>query len=176
MMAKNIYFLLSLLLISPATLWAQQNPYAKFYGTWQLVAIYQQTEDGKKQNGYGDNPTGYLNYTADGHVMTIIVKDHRKKPVSTQITSEEALNLINSMTSYAGTYTIQGNKVVHHITVSWNQTWTGTDQIRNYEFREGFLFLSMLPYYNAVGKKTVITLQWKKLEKKRTNAYIMLKP
>jgi hypothetical protein len=32
--------------------------------------------------------------------------------------------------SYAGTYTVQGDKVIHHLDASWDQTLTGTDQVR----------------------------------------------
>jgi hypothetical protein len=36
----------------------------------------------------------------------------------------------DSMFAYAGTFTAFADKVVHHIDMSWNQAWTGTDQIR----------------------------------------------
>ena len=37
------------------------------------------------------------------------------------------------MFAYAGTYTADGEKVVHHVDISWNQSWTGTDLVRFYK-------------------------------------------
>jgi hypothetical protein len=34
------------------------------------------------------------------------------------------------MVAYSGRYTIEGDKVVHHVDISWNESWTGTDQVR----------------------------------------------
>jgi hypothetical protein len=39
--------------------------------------------------------------------------------------------LFYSVLSYAGTYSINGNVVTHHVDVSWNEPWTGSDQTRN---------------------------------------------
>ena len=32
-----------------------------------------------------------------------------------------------------GTYVLDNEKVVHHVDASWNEAWTGTDQVRLYE-------------------------------------------
>jgi hypothetical protein len=32
--------------------------------------------------------------------------------------------------AYAGTYSVEGNKVTHHIVASWFPEWIGGDQIR----------------------------------------------
>lgn len=135
-----------------------------FYGTWKLVSIVQKTDTGEeKTDYYGRNPVGYINYAPDGRMMTIIVKENRKKPANKLITPNEAAHLIDSMTSYAGTYTIKGNQVIHHIDVSWNQTWTGITQVRNYQFAGNYLKLSMPTYVNKNGTKIKITLIWKKI-------------
>ena len=33
--------------------------------------------------------------------------------------------LFDGMGSYAGTYTIEGDKVSHHVDISWIESWTG---------------------------------------------------
>ena len=37
------------------------------------------------------------------------------------------------MFAYAGTFTADGEKVVHHVDISWNQFWTETDLVRFYK-------------------------------------------
>jgi Lipocalin-like domain len=46
------------------------------------------------------------------------------------------------MTSYGGTYTIDGNEITHHVDVSWNESWTGTDQKRVARFEGNCVYLS----------------------------------
>ena len=43
---------------------------------------------------------------------------------------EEGVQLLGTMVAYAGTFSLGKNVVVHHIDTSWNQAWTGTNQIR----------------------------------------------
>jgi Lipocalin-like domain len=38
--------------------------------------------------------------------------------------------LYDSMLAYAGTYVFEGDKVIHRLDMSWNQAWTGSEQIR----------------------------------------------
>jgi Lipocalin-like domain len=46
------------------------------------------------------------------------------------------------MFTYAGTYSVQGGKVIHHVDVSWNEVWTGSDQIRLFELNGNILTLT----------------------------------
>jgi hypothetical protein len=45
-------------------------------------------------------------------------------------TDAEKIGLFSSMIAYAGTYEIAGDRVVHHVDISWNEAWTGTQQVR----------------------------------------------
>jgi hypothetical protein len=56
----------------------------------------------------------------------------RIKPCGLVPTDEERAKLEESMIAYAGTYTGDNGKLVHHIDISWNEAWTGTDQDRFY--------------------------------------------
>ena len=44
-------------------------------------------------------------------------------------TDEEGVQLLGTMVAYAGTFSLGENVVVHHIDTSWNQAWTGTNQM-----------------------------------------------
>ena len=49
------------------------------------------------------------------------------------------------MVAYAGTYVFDGKVVTHHLDISWNQVFTGGDQVRNITFDGGKLVMSTNP-------------------------------
>ena len=103
----------------------------RILGNWRMISW--QVEDlasGETQDALGPNPTGYITYTRDRRVMVLVLKADRVRPTALVPTDAEKLALYDSMFAYAGTYTIDAEKVVHHIDMSWNQSWTGTNQIR----------------------------------------------
>ncbi len=67
----------------------------------------------------------------------LIVKDERPKPTATDLTKmtdRERAELFGTMASYGGTYTFDRKTVTHHVDISWNQAWTGTDLVRSVQF------------------------------------------
>jgi Lipocalin-like domain len=65
------------------------------------------------------------------------------------------------MTSYAGTYTIDGSEITHHVDVSWNESWTGTRQKRFARFEGNRVYLSSPPSPDPVTG--VRTMTWEKV-------------
>ena len=79
-----------------------------FLGTWKLLSVTQDTVPPSKEiDSFGAHPQGYLNYTADGRMIVIIVQNDRPKPIGQFATDSEAEKLFRTMNSYAGTYTIK---------------------------------------------------------------------
>ncbi len=139
----------------------------KLIGTWKLVSMTREMLDtGQKSDDYGPNPIGYINYSPEGRMIAIIVRSDRKKPKvkpdDQRVSDQDAIALYRSMSSYAGTYTVEKDRVIHHVEVSWNQLWTGTDQVRYFKFDGDKLTLTMKPFMTPLGKQTV-HLTWKKL-------------
>jgi hypothetical protein len=136
-------------------------------GTWKLVSyIREELPSGTKSDVMGAHPSGYINYGRDGRMIVIIVGSDRNKPVGTVATPDEAEALIKSMLAYAGTYTIdrEAKTVTHHIDISWDQSRTGTDQVRSYKLEGNHITLTTEPSNDpATGKKTVRTLIWERL-------------
>ena len=136
-------------------------------GTWKLVSyIREELPSGTKSDVMGAHPSGYINYGRDGRMIVIIVGSGRNKPVGTVATPDEAEALIKSMLAYAGTYTIdrEAKTVTHHIDISWDQSRTGTDQVRSYKLEGNHITLTTEPSNDpATGKKTVRTLIWERL-------------
>jgi hypothetical protein len=75
----------------------------------------------------------------------VIAADNRLKPHSVAPTDEERVKLHQTMTAYAGTYSVEGEKVIHHVDISWNEAWTGTDQIRFYKLEGNTLTIKAAP-------------------------------
>jgi len=137
-------------------------------GTWKLVSyIREEPSSGAKSAVMGSHPSGYINYGRDGRMIVLIVGSDRNKPAGAVATPDEAEALIRSMLAYAGTYKIdsQAKTVTHHIDISWDQSRTGTDQVRSYKLEGDRLTLTTEPSTDpATGKQTVRTLIWERLK------------
>ena len=135
-------------------------------GTWKLVAaVNEDAATGEKTDLFGPDPIGYLTYGADGRMMAIQVRSDRKKPAATVPTAAEAEALFKSLLSYAGAYTIDGNEVTHHVDISWNENWTGTQLTRKFRLEGNRLYLSVPPSPNPIdGRMGVRSVVWEKLE------------
>ncbi len=119
------------LILSATAARAADNP---LIGTWKLKSYVREVAaTGERYNERGEHPNGYLSYAPDGRMYAIITWGDRAAPADIVPTSEERIKLFSTMISYAGTYTFDAEKVVHHVDNSWNQSWTGTDQVRFYK-------------------------------------------
>jgi hypothetical protein len=138
------------------------------FGTWKLESmVYETTASGQRSFPYGDHPDGYLGYFPDGRMYAIGVADDRLKPLGLVLTDEENIKLHGSMFAYAGTYTADGHRVVHHVDISWNQFWTGTDLVRFYKLDGNTLTITTAPAPSTIdGKEGHWILVWKKVQQK----------
>jgi len=79
------------------------------------------------------NPTGLITYTADGQVMNIITNGGRR-PLSVSdnvgAPAEGRVEAFATVVAYAGSYTLNGNKVIHHVEVCSIPNAVNTDQVR----------------------------------------------
>jgi hypothetical protein len=89
---------------------------------------------GERRNEFGDRLSGYIR--PDGRMFAMRVGDNRIRPSSAFLTDEEKLKLLGTLIAYSGTYVLDGDKITHKIDVSWNQRWTGTDEVRFYKIED----------------------------------------
>jgi hypothetical protein len=132
-------------------------------GTWKLKSYETTTGTGEKSAPYGEHPMGYLNYSADGRMQVIGASGGRTMPLDLAPTDEEQLALYKSMFAYAGTYSVQTGRVTHHVDVSWNEVWTGTDQVRFYEVNGNTLTITARVVDPKSGEDVQYVLVWKKV-------------
>ena len=151
----------------------------EIYGTWRLVSNTRTVVGSSKtEDLFGKSPRGFINYGRDGRVMVLIVRDRRPKAAAVEkMTDRERLDLFNSMLAYAGTYTFDGKMVTHHVELSWNEIFNGTELPRNVTITGRRLILTTKPGPNALdGKLSVSTLTWEKVDERASsiNFTIML--
>jgi hypothetical protein len=102
-------------------------------GTWKLVSASNVTDKGIVMNEpYGQTFTGLLTYTPDGRMMALVTWGERK-PLSNGFfatPAKEKAEAYATSLSYAGTFTLNGQKVTHHVEASSIPNWVNTDLVR----------------------------------------------
>ena len=150
--------------MSRATQDAREAPPGWLLGTWKLLSVTSRDVDsGATSDFFGANPIGYITYSADRRMMVAIVRSGRHKPAGASATPAEAEALMKTLVSYAGTYSIRGNAITHHVELSWNEAWTGTDQTRLFRFDGRQLHLDTPPSPDPVdGVVSVRSMVWER--------------
>ena len=72
--------------------------------------------------------------------------------------------LHQTMFAYTGTYTVEADKVIHHVDISWNQVWNGTDQVRFYKVTGNTLILTSSAINPTSGTEAHFVVVWEKVE------------
>jgi hypothetical protein len=134
-------------------------------GGWRLVAFENHDGDGRVRLPYGPAPVGYLLYTADGRMSATIMRGDRTplagEPRRGEGTAEKA-RAFEEYLSYAGRYTLLGERVIHHVEVSLWPGWVGTDLERWAEFRDQRLILRTVPNGDDARARTTI-ITWERV-------------
>jgi len=136
----------------------------KLIGFWKLIS--NEVRDGK-----GDlvsaNPgqTGFIVYTASGHVMVHMMQPYRRRNVGPSPTPEETMATYRSYTSYFGPYSVNESEkyVVHHLAGALSPGWVGSDFQRYVEFSGKRLILRPLPGKDRSGKTVQLMITWERL-------------
>src|SRR5580692_10006865 len=110
----------------------------KLVGTWKLVSASSTTSTGERtETPYGVSPAGFLTYTDDGR-MTSVISYGGRKPLSfgrggaAQV--EEQAEAFKTFLAYAGRYTLSDDQISHHVEVSSIQNYVNKDMVRSIKF------------------------------------------
>jgi len=137
------------------------------YGTWRLISYAQEIPaTGERIDIFGKAPIGFLSYSRDGRMSVILVNTERPKPIDlTKVTDEDRVKLYKTFIAYAGTFKFDGKTVTHNVDISWNETWTGTTQVRNVKIDGNKLYITTNPIPRPQdGKLAIAVLTWEKVE------------
>ena len=111
-------------------------------------------------------PQAYILYTPGGYMMSITVEENRQSPADEVLTDAERVRLFKSIISaYSGSYTVEGDKVIHDVELSWNEAWTGTKQVRRFAVNGDELTIETTPRTAGTDTRQFInTLTWERTE------------
>lgn len=129
-------------------------------GSWKLVSLVYEFQDGRSPVPLlGESPIGYLILTPAGR-MAAILEGEGRKPAKTD---EERSALLRTLISYSGKYRVEGDKWITKVDSSWNGTWNGTEQVRNYRLDGDKLFVISMwqPHSTILGNPMAhAVMQW----------------
>ena len=156
--------LISLLLavLGPTAGAAEDNP---LLGTWKLKSFVREVSGtGERYNQMGEQPDGYLSYSADGRMLAFFVSDNQPRPRADP-TDEERIRLHKEMLAYGGTYKLSPGKVVHRVDIEWDGRRLGTEQVRFYTVEGDRLVIKTEPNKSPIdGREGVGILTFERLK------------
>ena len=131
---------------------AQQTPLSdQIVGLWKLTS--NTTKDVATGTMTPAHPTGYQLFTKGGHMMFIQTAENRKPPVGKVATDAELVALFNTLVAYAGTYKVDGSKVLIHFET--NAIPGIPDRTYTSEISGNKLTLTANPFVNSQGQQIV---------------------
>jgi hypothetical protein len=115
----------------------------QLFGTWkQLSGRYVDVDTEEERPGLSQAPNGYIHFARNGRLFNMTVDSARQKPAGLRATDDEAQALFRTLIAYTGTFEVQGNQVLFDVDVSWNESWTGSRQVRSFELAGDHLKIS----------------------------------
>lgn len=139
-------------------------------GTWRLVEWTFTVDHSRPTRPWGGNPAGLLTYTEDGRMSASLMSNGRPGAPTRTLSAapiEIRAAAAAGYLSYAGSYSMDGNDVLHHIELSLMPNWVGTTERRLIEWapsENGFdLILSTPPTKTDGGRLAVNRLRWERM-------------
>jgi hypothetical protein len=133
-------------------------------GTWKLIGASSTTSAGERiETPYGVGPTGFLTYTAEGRISSVISYGGRKPLSLGGGKMEEQVEAFKTFLAYAGRYSLKGDQISHHIEVSSVQNFVDRDLIRTIKFEDDRITLTTPPT-PVNGKIQTLELVWQRLQ------------
>jgi hypothetical protein len=127
---------------------ASAAPREGVVGAWSLVSFDTDEGNGASKPRFGQDPVGYLLYTADGHMAAVLAGTHRpelKSPSGSSSTEEQRTHALANFLAYAGRYDIRGDRVFHHVDVSVFTNLMGTTLERQFKIEGDVLTIRTVP-------------------------------
>lgn len=139
-----------------------------FIGAWRLLDWRIEYSDSSVTRPFGEGAHGYIVYSSDGTMTASIAKAERAPfglANARNASEQQKAAAFDSYFHYAGPWDVDGDEVVHTVTMSLNPDMTGTQQRRVARFSgDGELTLSAFESTKNGCKRHHI-LQWQTLAK-----------
>ena len=123
-------------------------------GLWKLTGNTTKiVATGAMERQAGEHPTGYQLFTKGGHMMFFQAAENRKPPAGKVATDAERVAMFNTLVAYAGTYKVDGSKVLIHFEA--NSVPGIPDRTYAMEISGNKLTLTADPFANNLGQQIV---------------------
>ena len=123
-------------------------------GTWQLVRTSSTAIDGSNMPPPygGEKAMGRVVLNTDGRMMAVLIDGRTDLPDG----------VAREYTSYCGSYTFDGKKLITRVDAASDPARMGTDQVRDVHF-EGELMVLRPPVNSYGGKDQQRVMHWRKI-------------
>ena len=137
---------------------------AALLGTWQMMSWTRTViATGEVSDAMGADPIGYIAYHADGRMMAFVAKRDRPRPNGTTYGEKDKIALFDTMLAYAAAYTLEGDRVIHHVEAAWNPVWA-RDLVRPLTLQGDRLVIGDAPGIDPVtGEDVIYRLEFRKV-------------
>jgi hypothetical protein len=113
-------------------------------GTWKLVGAKARDRDGKTlPEPYGGRGLGRVMFNADGRMMAVTCDGRPDLPAGAE----------RSYSSYIGSYTFDGERLVTRVDGASDPSRIGSDQVRGVRFEGERMVLSPPPRQSGSGEE-----------------------
>ena len=133
-------------------------------GTWRMESWTRTSvATGETTDALGPSPIGYIAYHDDGRMMASVFRRDRVAPRANGWTEAEKARLFDDMLAYVASYTLEEDRVVHHVDGSWNPNWHGALS-RPFELDGDRLLISGAPGVDpATGEEVIYRMTFTKV-------------
>ena len=123
-------------------------------GLWKLTGNTTKiVATGAMEKQAGEHPSGYQLFTKGGHMMYFQAAENRKPPAGAVATDAERAAMFNTLVAYAGTYKLDGSKVLIHFEA--NSVPGIPDRVCAMQISGNKLTLTADPFFNTLGQQIV---------------------
>jgi len=112
----------------------------------------------------GPDPIGYIAYHADGRMMaTVFSRARLAVSARASWNDAEKVELFDTMLAYVASYTLEADRVVHHVEAAWNPDWQ-IDLSRPFTLKRDRLVISGAPGTDPfTGEAVVYRMEFRKV-------------
>lgn len=136
-------------------------------GTWTLRSWHTSVGEREVAAPVGESPSGQLIYTEQGTMSAVIVRRDRSVfagPHFSSADEAEQARAARGCISYAGTWQLQANRVIHRVRYSLFPNWIGEDLIREAQLTGKILTLSASDHHTRSGEPVTHRIVWHRLD------------
>ena len=108
-------------------------------GSWKLVDWTVRMNGGREVRPFGGKAVGVITYTDEGRMVATLMKEDRPEIGTRSFNEAKAMDRASAAAgylSYAGTYEVEGEMVLHHVELSLFPDWVGGTQVRHIDWIE----------------------------------------